>query len=119
MRRGNLKIRLLIGAAIVIFAIVKRCNSKETNPYTGRVQTINMTSDQEIAIGLQSAPQMAQQYGGLYPNSEYQAIVDNVGQKLVNSSIAKQTPYKYEFHGNITSKIGSNFLKNNKYLFSK
>ena len=98
MRRGNLKIRLLIGAAIVIFAIVKRCNSKETNPYTGRVQTINMTSDQEIAIGLQSAPQMAQQYGGLYPNSEYQAIVDNVGQKLVNSSIAKQTPYKYEFH---------------------
>jgi len=41
---------------------------------------------------------MAQQHGGLYPNNDYQAIVDNVGQKLVNSSIAKNTPYKYDFH---------------------
>ena len=41
---------------------------------------------------------MAQQHGGLYPNNDYQGIVDNVGQKLVNSSIAKNTPYKYDFH---------------------
>src|SRR5690606_1125394 len=71
---------------------------KETNPYTGRVQTINMTSDQEIAIGLQSAPQMAQQHGGLHPNQQYQALVDQVGNKLIKSSIAAETPYQYEFH---------------------
>lgn len=98
MRSNRFKIRLLIGIAIVAFAFMKRCSSKETNPYTGRVQTINMSSDQEIAIGLQSAPQMAQQYGGLYPDKKYQAFVDNVGHKLVNNSIAKDTPYKYEFH---------------------
>lgn len=98
MRSNRFRIRLLIGLAIVAFAFIKRCSSKETNPYTGRVQTINMSSDQEIAIGLQSAPQMAQQYGGLYPDESYQAFVDNVGNKLVNSSIAKDTPYKYEFH---------------------
>jgi predicted Zn-dependent protease len=34
----------------------------------------------------------------LYPNNQYQAIVDQVGNKLVNSSIAKKTPYQYEFH---------------------
>ena len=98
MRGNNFKIRLLIGLAIVAFAFIKRCSSRETNPYTGRVQTINMSSDQEIAIGLQSAPQMAEQHGGLYPNEQYQAFVDNVGNKLTSSSIASQTPYKYEFH---------------------
>lgn len=98
MRSSGFKIRLLIGVAIVAFAFIKRCNSKETNPYTGRVQTINMTSDQEIAIGLQSAPQMAQQHGGLHPNQQYQALVDQVGNKLIKSSIAAETPYQYEFH---------------------
>ena len=52
MRRGSWKIRIFIGLAIVAFAFFKRCNSKEKNEYTGRVQTINMTADQEIAKGL-------------------------------------------------------------------
>ncbi len=98
MRRGGLKIRILIGVAIVAFAFIKKCNNKTTNPYTDRVQNINMTSDQEIAIGLQSAPEMAQQHGGLYPDQKLQSYIDMVGDKLVSSSMAKQTPYKYEFH---------------------
>jgi len=52
------------------------------------MQTISMSADKEIAIGLQNAPQMAQQHGGLHPDTKYQALVDNVGNKLVNSSIA-------------------------------
>ena len=95
MRSNRFKIRLLIGAAIVIFAYVQRCSRKETNPFTGRVQAISMTSDQEIAIGLQNAPIMEQQHGGQYPNKNYQDFVDQVGHKLVNSSIAKDTPYQY------------------------
>ncbi len=98
MRGRNLKFRLLIGVAIAAFFFIKRCNQQEVNPYTGRTQTISMTPDKEIAIGLQSAPQMAQQHGGLHPNNEYQALVDNIGNNLVNSSIAKDTPYEYEFH---------------------
>lgn len=98
MRRGNFKVRLFIGVAIVAFAFIRRCSQQETNPYTGRTQAISLSPDQEIAIGLQSAPGMAQQHGGLYPNNEYQAFVDNVGNKLVNNSLAKQTPYKYDFH---------------------
>ena len=96
--RGSWKIGIFIGLAIVAFAFIQRCNNKEENPYTGRVQNINMTADQEIAIGLQSAPDMAQQHGGLYPDQRMQAFVDAVGQKLVNSSIARETPYRYEFH---------------------
>ena len=98
MRGSKLKIRLLIGLAIVAFAFVRKCNQKQENPYTGRTQTINMTPEQEIAIGLQSAPQMAQQHGGLYPDQKYQALVDQVGNKLIQSSMARETPYQYEFH---------------------
>ncbi len=98
MRSSKFKIRLLIGLAIVAFAYVRKCSQQEVNPYTGRTQAISLTPEQEIAIGLQSAPQMAQQHGGLHPDARYQALVDNVGQKLVNNSIAKDTPYKYEFH---------------------
>ena len=79
MRGRNLKVRLLIGAVIALFFVFKRCSQQEVNPYTGRTQTISMTADKEIAIGLQSAPQMAQQHGGLHPNTQYQALVDNVG----------------------------------------
>ncbi|NNJ88686.1 MAG: M48 family metalloprotease [Eudoraea sp.] len=98
MRRANWKIRIFIGFAIVAFALVQRCSNKEKNPYTGRVQNINMTAEQEIAIGLQSTPQIAQQYGGLYPDERMQSFVDAVGNKLVQNSIARETPYEYEFH---------------------
>ena len=98
MRRGSWKIRIFIGLAIVAFAFIQRCSHKEENPYTGRVQAINMTADQEIAIGLQSAPEMAQQHGGLYPDQRLQTLVDAVGNRLVQNSIARETPYRYEFH---------------------
>ena len=98
MRRGSLKTRLLIGLAIAAFFGVKYCNQREVNDYTGRTQAISITTEQEIAIGIQSAPQIAQQHGGLYPNNQYQAFVDEVGNKLVNNSIAQETPYQYEFH---------------------
>ena len=98
MRRGSWKIRIFIGLAIVAFAFIQKCNNKEENPYTGRTQTINMSPEQEIAIGLQSAPEMAQQHGGLYPDEKLQVFVDAVGNRLVNNSIAQETPYKYDFH---------------------
>ncbi|MDA0177321.1 MULTISPECIES: M48 family metalloprotease [Mesoflavibacter] len=94
----NLKGRLLIGLVIAAFFGFKYCSQIEENPYTGKRQAISMTPDQEIQMGLQSREQMAAQHGGLYPNQEYQAFVDRVGNKLVQNSIAKDTPYQYEFH---------------------
>lgn len=98
MRRGSWKLRIFIGLLIVAFALFQKWNNSEKNPYTGRVQHINMTAEQEIAIGLQSAPEMAQQHGGLYPDQMLQTLVDAIGQKLVNNSVARETPYRYEFH---------------------
>lgn len=98
MSRGSWKIRIFIGLAIVAFALVRKCNNTEENPYTGRSQHITMNPEQEIAIGLQSAPEMAQQHGGLYPDERLQAFVDAVGEKLVQNSIARESPYRFDFH---------------------
>ncbi len=96
--RGGLKIRLLIGAGIILFSLFKYYAKRETNEYTGKKQSVDLTVEQEIALGIQSAPQMAAQHGGLHPDQRSQKLVDNVGAKLVDNSIARQTPYKYEFH---------------------
>ena len=98
MRRGSWKIRIVIGLVIVAIALIQRWNNKEENPYTGRVQNINMTAEEEIAIGIQSAPEVAQQYGGLYPDERLQTLVEAVGNRLVQNSIARETPYNYEFY---------------------
>jgi len=97
-RRGGLKIRLLIGAGIILFSLFKYYSNRGTNPYTGKKQSIELTADQEIQIGLQSAPQMAQQHGGLYPSQEAQDLIDKIGINLVNNSIARKTPYRFDFH---------------------
>lgn len=98
MRRGNWALRIFIGLAIVGFALIQRCNNQEANPYTGRIQNIAMSAREEIAIGLQTAPEMAAQHGGLHQDKRLQTLVDAVGQRLVEKSIARETPYRYEFH---------------------
>lgn len=96
--RGKSRIKLFIGLAIALFAIIKYCASSDKNPYTGKDQHISLTPEEEIAIGLQSAPQMAQQHGGLYPDNKYQAMVDAIGEKLVTNSVASESPYQFDFH---------------------
>ena len=96
--RNSWKIRIFIGLAIVAFAFMRKCASTETNPYTNREQAIALDPQEEIALGVQSAPQMAAQHGGLYPDQRMQSYVDAVGDKLVTNSLATNSPYRYEFH---------------------
>lgn len=96
--KGGFKTRLLIGIAIVAFAYLRKCSQQETNPYTGKTQAVSLSPEQEIAIGLQQAPIMTQQHGGLYPNENAQVLVDKIGAKLVNNTIAKKSGYQFDFH---------------------
>ena len=97
-KSGGFKIRLLIGVAIVAFGYMRKCSQEEVNPYTGKTQAVSLSLNEEIAIGLQQAPSMAQQHGGLYPNDKAQQLVDQIGMKLVNNTIAKNSGYKFDFH---------------------
>ncbi|KAF9659657.1 M48 family metalloprotease [Tenacibaculum sp. ZH5_bin.1] len=96
--KGGLKTRLLVGIAIVAFAYLRKCSQQEINPYTGKTQAVSLSPEQEIAIGLQQAPMMTQQHGGLYPNENAQVLVDKVGGKLINNTVAKKSGYQFDFH---------------------
>jgi len=80
MGRVNRKTKLLIGAGIILFALFQYYSNSEVNEFTGKKQHISISTEEEVAIGLQAAPSMAQQHGGLYPNQEYQDFVDLLGK---------------------------------------
>ncbi len=96
--RGSGSGRFVIAIVLAIISIIGYYGSTSYNEVTGEKQRVSISPQQEIALGLQAAPKMAQQFGGLYPNREAQQLVDRVGQKLVRESNASKTPYKYEFH---------------------
>lgn len=97
---GGLGGRLVIGIIIALFSIgAYFFGTQEVyNPFTEENQRVAMSVEQEIQLGLQAAPQMAQQFGGLHPDRSAQALVDDVGQTLVNRSGAGDTDYRFEFH---------------------
>ena len=96
--RSGGKARLLIGVVIAAFAFLSYCSSKEFNPVTGEDQYVSITPRQEIALGLQSTPQLIKQYGGLYTDQELQDYVDAVGNKLLLNKQIQETPWEFEFH---------------------
>lgn len=103
--RGGLRIspRVIIAILIALFGVGSYYFNTTTNPVTGEKQHVAMDPQQEIAMGLQAAPQMAQQMGGEVPERDPEAReVDRVGQRLVQQSDASkpEDPYRehFEFH---------------------
>lgn len=90
--------RLAIAAVIAIIAICGYYGSRQFNPVTNEVQHISMSVDQEIALGLQAAPELAQQYGGPHPDSQAASLVDQIGRRIVAQSGARETDYDFNFH---------------------
>jgi predicted Zn-dependent protease len=90
--------RLIIAVIIALMAIVTYFSSTSENPLTGEKQRVAMSPEQEIALGYKSAPQMAAQMGGLSQNEKAQALVKQLGQRLVSQSFAAKSPYKFSFY---------------------
>lgn len=90
--------RLIMAGVIALVSLISYFGSRQDNPVTGETQYIGITVEQEIALGLQAAPQMAEEFGGLDPDQQAQAIVDQLGNSIVQNSPAGRTPYEYEFH---------------------
>jgi predicted Zn-dependent protease len=97
MRRSP--VGLLIAVGMAIFALFNYYGRSQKNPVTGEKQRVGSISpQQEIALGLQAAPQMAQQYGGLSQDARARQLIDQIGQRVVAQSDAARSPFKYEFH---------------------
>ncbi len=90
--------RLIMAALVAVGSIVMYFSSRQQNPVTGETQYVDLTVNQEIAMGLQAVPEMEQQYGGLDSSQSDQAVVDQVGQQVLQNSPAGQSPYQFEFN---------------------
>lgn len=95
---NNFKVRILIGVVIALIAVVSYYMKTQVNPVTGEKQKVSLTVDQEIKLGLQSAPEMMKEFGGKYPDEKMQNYVKQIGGRVVSSSAAEDSPYQFDFH---------------------
>ncbi len=101
---GGFRLRLVIGVVMALMAVISYYSKTQENPLTGEKQQVGLSPQEEVAMGIQSAPRMAQEYGGLYPDKEVQNQVKTVGNKLVMAfsrefeSRGVEVPYRFDFH---------------------
>lgn len=65
------------------------------NPATGERQFNMLSEDQEVALGIEAAPQFLQQGGGKIPDANVQAYVSSIGQKLAAASERPDLPWEF------------------------
>lgn len=96
--QGSFRSRILVGLIMAAVAFFGYLSKMQVNPITGKRQAVSMTPEQEIAMGLQSAPKMAAEFGGLYQDQKLQNYVKTVGNKVVANSEAANSPYRFDFY---------------------
>lgn len=87
--------RVLAAALIVVLsAPLAGC---VTNAATGRSQFNALSREQEIEMGKEAGPQLAEEYGGVYKNAAVQAYIAEVGNKLASKTEADYPSLPWEF----------------------
>lgn len=102
--------KLLMALGLALFAVIRYFTStvEQENPFTGQKVTVqNMTPEQETALGLQSVPEMAAQFGGQVRDPILRSKINEIGQRLL---LAKERiidkrgtqdqdfDYQFQFH---------------------
>lgn len=96
---GGIGGRLIVAIIIALVAWFMYATNTEVNPVTGQKQHVSYSPDQEIQLGLKSAPEMARQMGGELPNSDPRArVVQKMGNYIVSKTSAAKSPWKFHFH---------------------
>lgn len=93
--------RIIMGLLIIVGSLLYNWigTTSYQNEFTGRKQTLALaTPQEEIAMGLQSAPQMIRESGGLSRDANGRAMVERVGARLIASTAARETSYQFKFH---------------------
>lgn len=95
---GSLVVRLGLALVFAIFGLFSYFGSTSENVITGETQRVQLSPQEEIALGQQGKQEIIQQFGGLYADEAVQSYIDQVGQRVVQASAAGTTPYPFEFH---------------------
>lgn len=95
----GIPLQWILGAIIAVIGLVVYFNHTSINPTTGEKQHVNLTPQQEIALGLQAEGEIAAKMGGEVPSSDPQAgEVEYVGERVWRHSQAASSPYPFHYH---------------------
>ncbi len=99
-RSGGFRIppTLIIAVVMAGFTLFKYYANSTQNEITGESQHISMSPEQEISMGLQSAPQMIAEMGGEVQGTQADALVRQIGQELIAKTDAGKTIYAGQFN---------------------
>jgi predicted Zn-dependent protease len=102
--------KLMLALGLALFAVVSYLMSSATrmNSFTGQsVRVKDMTPEQEMALGLQSVPEMAQQFGGMVRDPIVRSKINEIGQRLLaakeriidkRGTQEQDIDYEFQFH---------------------
>ena len=90
--------RVLLAVVIALIGGIYYYCNQQVNPVTGEKQHVTLTPQQEVALGLQTAPEMEAQFGGLHPDPTVQSTAEQIGESIVARSAARGSGYQYDFH---------------------
>jgi len=83
--QGGFKARIIIAIVVALFAVLSYYGRPgDENQATGKVERVAMSDESdEVAMGLQAELQMMQMHGGVAPNRQDVAHVQQVGNRLL------------------------------------
>jgi len=113
IRRTPLATTALLLAALLL-APVAGCS---TNPATGQSQFNVLSTEEEISIGNEAAPQFLSDYGGPIPDQGIQNYVSRLGNKL--AALSERPDLPWEFHVVDSSVINAFALPGGKVFMSR
>lgn len=99
MNSNGFGARILVAIVIALIGFALYMNQTQINPITGEKQHISISTDQEIRLGLESAPEMAREMGGEVPSTDPRTTeVQKMGTLIISHSDASKGPWKFKFH---------------------
>ncbi len=90
--------RIAVAVVMVVISLISYFGSSAFNDVTEETQFVGIDPEQEIVLGLEAAPEMAQQFGGLVDDPQLQAFLDDVCQRIISRSEAGSTDWPFECH---------------------
>ncbi len=80
---------MIIAIVIALVALGSYFGGSTTNPLTGETQRVAMSPEQEVALGLKSAPEMAAQMGGISRSARIKEAIQKTFPNGVPEGLAK------------------------------
>lgn len=99
MNSNGFRGRIIGAIVIALIGFAFYMSQTQINPVTGEKQHISISTDQEIRLGLESAPEMAREMGGELSSTDPRtAEVQRIGALIVTHTDAATSPWKFKFH---------------------